>query len=233
MTNKEKAKAYDEALAKAKEMMNNNCSSETTKAVCQELFTELAESEDEMARKEILNYILYKASGVSEEDEHRWVTWLEKQKENTWSEEDDAKVKVMCEEGDLKPSERAWLKDLSNRVWKEQKSAKVLYIPKFRTGDMVISTKNPRLTYKILNIESMNELGNPYYEVEIFTDGKPDEPLNLKHIEIEKMDSWKARFSRPDDIPIKATMAFTARMFYMYPDIAREWYVGLPKAILD
>lgn len=48
----------------------------------QTLVPELAESEDEKTRKEILNYILYKASGVSEEDEHRWVTWLEKQKYN-------------------------------------------------------------------------------------------------------------------------------------------------------
>lgn len=49
----------------------------------------------------------------------------------------------------------------------------------------------------------------------------------------EKMDAWKARFNRPDDIPIKATMAFTARMFYMYPKAAREWYESLPKATLD
>ena len=49
----------------------------------------------------------------------------------------------------------------------------------------------------------------------------------------EKMDAWKARYSRPDDIPIKATMAFTARMFYMYPKVAREWYDSLPKVTQD
>lgn len=54
---------------------------EDTKRLVEALIPELAESEDEKTRKEILNYILYKASGVSEEDEHRWVTWLEKQKE--------------------------------------------------------------------------------------------------------------------------------------------------------
>lgn len=73
---------------------------------------------------------------------------------------------------------------------KEQKPTRVLYIPKFRTGDLVRSSKNPRLTYKILGVGSMNDLGNTEYEVEIFTDEKPDEPRNLKHIEIEKMDSW-------------------------------------------
>lgn len=49
----------------------------------------------------------------------------------------------------------------------------------------------------------------------------------------EKMDSWKARYNYPDNIPIKATMAFTARMFYMYPKVAREWYDSLPKATQD
>jgi hypothetical protein len=49
----------------------------------------------------------------------------------------------------------------------------------------------------------------------------------------EKMDAWKARYNYPDSIPIKATMAFTARMFYMYPNAAREWYDSLPKVTLD
>lgn len=49
----------------------------------------------------------------------------------------------------------------------------------------------------------------------------------------EKMDNWKARYNYPDNIPIKATMAFTARMFDMYPDVARQWYDNLPKVTLD
>lgn len=52
----------------------------------------------------------------------------------------------------------------------------------------------------------------------------------------EKMNAWKARYKRynhPDNILIKSTMAFTARMFYMYPDIARKWYDDLPKVTMD
>ena len=49
----------------------------------------------------------------------------------------------------------------------------------------------------------------------------------------EKMNAWKARYNYPDNILIKGTMAFTARMFYMYPDVAREWYDGLPKVTQD
>lgn len=97
---------------------------------------------------------------------------------------------------------RSWLEKQ-----KEQKQIKVLYIPKFRTGDLVRSSKNPRLTYEILGVGSMNELGNPEYEVEIFTDGKPDEPRNLKHIEIEKMDSWGELVEqKPDEIDGKALL---------------------------
>lgn len=49
----------------------------------------------------------------------------------------------------------------------------------------------------------------------------------------EKMNAWKTRYNHPDNIPINATMAFTARMFYMYPNIAREWYDDLPKVTQD
>lgn len=49
----------------------------------------------------------------------------------------------------------------------------------------------------------------------------------------EKMDAWKARYNYPDNIVVKGAMAFTARMFYMYPKVAREWYDSLPKVTLD
>ena len=65
-------------------------------------------------------------------------------------------------------------------------------------------------------------------------DSLPQEQLEVNLEEFtEKMDAWKARFNHPDDIPIKATMAFTARMFYMYPNVAREWYESLPKVTQD
>ena len=39
------------------------------------------ESYDERIRKELLHYILYNAKGVSEEQEHSWIAYLERQKE--------------------------------------------------------------------------------------------------------------------------------------------------------
>lgn len=63
--------------------------------------------------------------------------------------------------------------------------------------------------------------------------------LRQEHLEVElekftqRMNDWKARYNHPDNIPIKATMAFTARMFYQYPNVARQWYDNLPKATMD
>lgn len=48
----------------------------------------------------------------------------------------------------------------------------------------------------------------------------------------EKMNAWKASYNSRQ-YSCKATMAFTARMFYMYPDVARQWYDNLPKATMD
>ena len=66
----------------------------------------------------------------------------------------------------------------------------ISFIPKFKIGDKIISTKNSHLTYDILEVGHVNELGNPEYKVEIVTDEKPDEPRNIKFIECKKMDEW-------------------------------------------
>ena len=62
-----------------------------------------AESEDEKIRKEIIHYILYKASGVPEKQEHEWVSYLERQKEcvadssKTSAEEDESIRKFLVD----------------------------------------------------------------------------------------------------------------------------------------
>ena len=66
--------------------------------------------------------------------------------------------------------------------------------------------------------------------ISFFQQEKPE--MDLEKF-TEKMDDWKARYNHPDNIPIKATMAFTARMFYQYPNVARLWYEQLPKATMD
>ena len=65
--------------------------------------------------------------------------------------------------------------------------------PKFNVGDLVVSKKNPHLTYKILATNIPNELGKTDYKVEIFTDGKPgllSEPHNIHLISSDKIEDW-------------------------------------------
>ena len=85
MTNEEKIIAYDEALERAKEIMDNTCSSETTKVTCQEIFPELtenAESEYERIRKAIIGHLKndvdFVCNGITKDE---CLAWLEKQKD--------------------------------------------------------------------------------------------------------------------------------------------------------
>lgn len=64
------------------------------------------------------------------------------------------------------------------------------YTPKFKVGDKLMSNGNHLLTYKILEVGHINELGNPEYKVEIFTDGKLDEPHNIHYMECRRVDEW-------------------------------------------
>lgn len=64
------------------------------------------------------------------------------------------------------------------------------YTEMFNVGDMLRSLKNPCLTYKVLETGHINELNQKEYKVEIFTDGKAEEPRNIKYIVCEKMDKW-------------------------------------------
>lgn len=83
-------------------------------------------------------------------------------------------------------------KDLQAKV--EHKPA--IFIPKFRVGDKLVSTKNPRLTYEVLEVGHINELGNPEYKVEIFTDGKVSNPRNIHDMECYKVDEWAKQIEK-------------------------------------
>lgn len=100
----------------------------------------------------------------------------------------------------FKKNEKRCIVDNSYTRWiawlekqKEQKQTE--YIPKFKVGDKVISTLNEHLTYDILEVGLINELGKPDYRVETFVDGKPGIPelkkeRDIRLIDCQKMDSW-------------------------------------------
>ena len=77
-------KKYNEALEKARQL----CAYPTTKPFIsdlQDLFPELAESEDEMVRRSLLDWLVKKRNNItipfSLGDADRWIAWLEKQGE--------------------------------------------------------------------------------------------------------------------------------------------------------
>jgi len=83
MTQEEKARAYDEALEKAKIEINTKGIGETVD-LCEQLFPQLTESEDERTRKWILEYLydgLRKSDEQFKEQFKDAIAWLEKQKE--------------------------------------------------------------------------------------------------------------------------------------------------------
>ncbi len=102
--------------------------------------------------------------------------------------------------------------------------------------------------YTVLEIlkEQLQEIIDKSLVLGVALEGKTAEDNELKNLissikypEIDlknftqKMDAWIARYNHTDNIPIKATMAFTARMFYQHPNVARQWYDNLPKTTLD
>lgn len=83
MTQKEKAKAYDEAVQKVKDYYDGKTKmySDINKAL-ELIFPELQESEDERTRKEIIDFI-YDNETEETSNAFKWIAWLEKQGEKS------------------------------------------------------------------------------------------------------------------------------------------------------
>ena len=81
MTTEEKARAYDEAIEKIKYVMGHGVQPVLNKEDLQDIFTELAESEDERISREITEFILtHRIDEPNDiEDTNAWLAWLEKQ----------------------------------------------------------------------------------------------------------------------------------------------------------
>ena len=65
----------------------------------------------------------------------------------------------------------------------------------------------------------------------------PDAILEQPEVDLEKftekIKTFQGRYKYPEIVSIKGAMAFMARMFYQYPDVARQWYEQLPKTTMD
>ena len=79
MTQEEKAKAYDEALERAKKVHKYSSDIAEIKRM-EEIFPELLESEDERIKKELISFLqLPHPQFVGKRKQEKWIAWLEKQ----------------------------------------------------------------------------------------------------------------------------------------------------------
>lgn len=90
MTIEEKAKAYDKAIERAKEVYDgkgewNMSDLYEIQPALKFIFSELAESEDERIRNEILEYftITHSRDFVANPEKQKWISYIKKQKEHT------------------------------------------------------------------------------------------------------------------------------------------------------
>ena len=88
---------YNKALERAREFQKSKDG--LCVLTAESIFPELAESEDEKVRKEIIKFI-EDFSNPCDEECDKWIAWLEKQKEQKpveWSEEDENKLNHILE----------------------------------------------------------------------------------------------------------------------------------------
>ena len=128
----EKAKAYDEALVRANEMIKDmtNIGGVAKVDDIQYIFPELKDSADERIRKELLDFCKNRAEKYFNDPKYKnisaWIAWLEKQGEKPaeWSENDNLKLKVFIGivngldnfSPETKQDLLNWIKSLKERV---------------------------------------------------------------------------------------------------------------------
>ena len=131
MTQEEKAKAYDEALERARKLYNSEETSADVEIACETIFPELAESEDERIRKAIITFF------ESEDDNTTYalipkkdiLAWLEKQ-------------------GEQKP-----IVDGIPTATNYDKWFQNCKVPKFKVGDWIT---NGDYTWKIVEVKPLD-----------------------------------------------------------------------------
>ena len=123
----EKAKLYDEGLIVAKQWYNDSDTTKKEKYLLKGMFPELAESEDERIRKEIVEHFKETIDNIRAEEEipregtvlianmRRWIAWLE-------------------EQGEQKPTDKVE--------------------PKFKVGNWIIFNENHNSVYQIERIDN-------------------------------------------------------------------------------
>ena len=80
-------KKYNEALSQAR-FYYGNCPTEPEKKKLENIFPELRESEEDRIRMELIEYLRGDFDNITTDDTDRWITWIEKQKEQKHAPDD-------------------------------------------------------------------------------------------------------------------------------------------------
>ena len=161
MTKEEKAKAYDEAIQRAKECLKDGTISQNTIEYVTNIFPELKESEDEKIRKRLVELVKQSSEILEKKNQSSMLTWLEKQESvgeivsryrTSWYNE--GKIDGMAEGlTDDEKYQQGWHDALEKRG--EQKATDEAE-PKFKVGDWIMYNRDER-TKEIIQVYDIRD----------------------------------------------------------------------------
>lgn len=176
MTIEQKAKAYDEALERAKDVLETDLHESSVWAI-KKIFPELFESEDERIRTEL--YAVINDLVLPDEQKARFNAWLEKQGNLTKALQiSNARIGELIEEN-------YYLKEQLEKQ-KEQKPANE---PKFKVGDWIIFAENHNSVYQVERIDKYR------YYLRHYLGGTLS-----AHFDNELVRQWTIQDAKPGDV---------------------------------
>lgn len=174
MTQEEKAKAYDEAIKRTKDALNDGTISNNTIVYLQDVFPELKDSEDERIRKDLITFleqVFYFGKDTNfdkwdKSDCSDWIVWLEKKREKKqeWSEDDENEfnhiihiLNLAEEEQEIKGYNNLigtvdWFKSLKDRIQSNQSNKP--------QGKSVLETVDEKSTDNANNVQPKFKVGD-------------------------------------------------------------------------
>lgn len=131
LSTEEKAKRYDDAINRANKVFNCKATDrEPGTSICEYIFPEIKESEDDRIRKEIMNHLQYFAKYYNESvpNVYKWLHWIEKQGEKHLENYDEAEkeksdfvgdgfIKCSANFLDFKEGETYWLEYIGDDMY--------------------------------------------------------------------------------------------------------------------
>lgn len=143
---------------------------------------------------------------------------------------------------------------MENWTLVEEEQKPIFEVFGFKVGDAVRLKDGDGRKHIIKSFEEIEGIHGPnFYQVEFEDNSARDgiypgeeypngyytqmekfkkEPVDLEKF-TEKIKTFQRKYKHPEIVSIKGAMAFMARMFYQYPDVARLWYEQLPKTTMD